>query len=234
MIADRFSNKTVLRLAGQLFLLCLVGWVFTGNPGSHAWTLPMLVGIHIVMGIATAGVTLASSSIALKLSPPGQATAFLAVNTVITALAGGIAPIVGGLFADVFATRELGITIHWMSPVGNLAIPALNMRHWQFFFGIAVVTGLFALTRLRLVRERGDAASIVVIRRAVATTHRDLPGLVARLTERVCCEVGKLRPAANLLPKMLLTATVSCPWQQSADSSDPTSHAMARSIQTGV
>ena len=164
-IADRFSNKTVLRVSGQLFVLSLVGWVFTGNPGPHAWTQPLLYGIHILMGISMAGVTLAAASIALKLSPPGQATAFLAVNTMISAVAGGIAPIIGGAFADVFATRELGITIHWMSPAVDLSIPALQMRHWQFFFVIAVLTSLYALSLLKLVRERGDVSSRVIVRR---------------------------------------------------------------------
>ena len=34
-------------------------------------TLYLLVVIHILMGIATAGVGLASGNIAMKLSPPG-------------------------------------------------------------------------------------------------------------------------------------------------------------------
>lgn len=163
-LADRFSNKTVLRLAGHLLAACLVGWVFTGNPGSHAATLPLLYALHFLMGIATAGVTLAAGSIALKLSPPGRATAYLAANSVVTAMAAGIAPIAGGLLADTFATRQLGITIHWTSPGVDMLIPALQMRHWQFFFVFAAVLAVYALGRLRLVQESGEVRSRMVAR----------------------------------------------------------------------
>lgn len=163
-LADRCSNKTVLRIAGHLLAACLVGWIFTGNPGPHAGTMALLFGLHIAMGIATAGVTLASGSIALKLSPPGRATAYLAANSVVTAMAAGVAPVAGGLLADVFATRELGITLHWMSPTADVLIPALHMRHWQFFFVIAAVLGVSALSRLRLVRESGEIRSRMVAR----------------------------------------------------------------------
>ena len=148
-LADRFSNKAVLRISGHLFVAGLLGWLFTGNPGPHSATLPLLYGLHVVMGIATAGVTLAACSIAIKLSPPGNATAYLAANSVVIAMAGGIAPIAGGLLADVFATRQLGITIHWMSPGADVLIPALQIRHWQFYFVFAALLGLFALSRLR-------------------------------------------------------------------------------------
>ena len=81
----------------------------------------------------------------LKLSPTGKATAYVAANSVISSLAGGVAPIVGGLLADVFATRQLGITIHWTSPGMDFVMPALQMRHWQFFFAFACIVGLHAL-----------------------------------------------------------------------------------------
>lgn len=42
------------------------------------------------------------------------------------------------------------------------------MRHWQFFFGIACVSSFYALCRLRLVRERGDVASRVILRRGLS------------------------------------------------------------------
>ena len=172
LVADRFSNKTVLRIAGSLFVTCLLGWIFTGNPGPHAATLPMLAVLHVAMGVATAGVTLASASIVLKLSPTGKATAYVAANSVISSLAGGVAPIVGGLLADVFATRQLGITIHWTSPGMEFVMPALQMRHWQFFFAFACIVGLHALYRLKRVRESGDVRNKVVARRILNAARR--------------------------------------------------------------
>jgi len=43
----------------------------TGTQWVQPMTLYLLVVIHILMGIATAGVGLASGNIAMKLSPPG-------------------------------------------------------------------------------------------------------------------------------------------------------------------
>ena len=39
------------------------------NPNKYFLTIPLLIGIHILMGIATAGITLASGNIGLKLAP---------------------------------------------------------------------------------------------------------------------------------------------------------------------
>lgn len=156
--ADATSNKAALRLSCQIVAFCLAGWAFTGHPNLKGWTIPLLCGLHILMGAASAGVTLASGSIALKLSPPGRATAYLAMNSMISALAAGCAPIIGGALADLLSTYELGITIHWLTPAADLAIPALQMRHWQFFFALAGLSGFLSLFRLRLVREAGDVS----------------------------------------------------------------------------
>src|SRR3546814_997337 len=67
-IADRFRNISVLAVAAPLFVLCIFGWTFTSFPGPHALTMPLLFLLHVVMGLALAGVTLASGNIALKLS----------------------------------------------------------------------------------------------------------------------------------------------------------------------
>ncbi len=70
-LIDRFSNKAVLSIASPLFLLCILAWTFTGL----SWMQPMLfyflIGVHILMGLSTAGVGLASGNIAMKLSPAG-------------------------------------------------------------------------------------------------------------------------------------------------------------------
>src|SRR3546814_7128752 len=126
-IADRFSNKSVLSVAAPLFVLCIFGWTFTSFPGPHALTMPLLFLLHVVMGLALAGVTLASGNIALKLSPPGQATSFLAVNAIVSSFAAGVAPILGAAFADFFAERELTLVAHWKSPDSEVAISALKI-----------------------------------------------------------------------------------------------------------
>jgi MFS family permease len=73
--SDRYSNKSVLGVSGPLFIWCILAWTFTTMPEKYVLTFPLLVAIHIFMGISTAGVTLASGNIGLKLAPKGQATA---------------------------------------------------------------------------------------------------------------------------------------------------------------
>lgn len=85
--SDRFSNKSVLGVSGPLFMGCIIAFTFTAMPERHILTLPLLVLIDIFMGISTAGVTLASGNIGLKLAPKGQATAYLAANSLVNSLA---------------------------------------------------------------------------------------------------------------------------------------------------
>ena len=153
---DRFSNKSVLAVSGPLFMFSILGWTFTTMPEKHFLTLPILVVIHMVMGIATAGITIASGNIGLKLAPKGQATAYLATNTLVNSLAAGIAPILGGKFADFFAARKLSLVLNWSAPGRELAFQALNFQHWDFFFGLAFLIGLYALHRLTTVEEQGE------------------------------------------------------------------------------
>ncbi len=74
--SDRFSNKSVLGISGPLFMLCILGWTFTTMPDIYVLTIPLLISLHIFMGISTAGITLATGNIGLKLAPKGQATTY--------------------------------------------------------------------------------------------------------------------------------------------------------------
>ncbi|HZD26545.1 MAG TPA: MFS transporter, partial [Alphaproteobacteria bacterium] len=173
-IADRFSNKSVLRVCAPLFLLCIFAWTFTTFPERHAGTIPLLVAIHIFAGIATAGVTLSSSTIALKLAPAGDATAYLATNSLVNAVCAGAAPIIGGYFADFFAASELTLTLHWSSPGELIEVSTLSLRHWDFFFLMAAALGLYSVHRLGLVQERGEVGERVVVANFVLWFRRSM------------------------------------------------------------
>jgi MFS family permease len=160
---DRFSNKSVLAICCPFFLLSILAWTFTTMPEKHVLTIPLLVVIYIVMGFSTAGVTLASGNIGLKLAPKGEATAYLATNTMILSLTSGIAPILGGKFADFFAARQLDWTMKYTSPSREVILPTLNLQQWDFFFAIAFVVGIYALHRLSMIREVGEVEEKVVL-----------------------------------------------------------------------
>lgn len=174
---DRFSNKSVLGVCGPLFILCILAWTFTTLPEKHFATIPLLIVIHMFLGLSTAGVTLASGNIGLKLSPKGYATAYLAANSVISQLAAGMGPLLGGTFADFFESRELSLIINWKSPVREMALSTLSFQHWDFFFFFAFLIGLFSINRLTKVKEVGEVEERIVIHELVSEVRREMRNL---------------------------------------------------------
>jgi MFS family permease len=177
VLIDRFSNKAVLEIAVPLFLVCTLAWTMTGVPWIEPMTFYFLVVIHVLMGIATAGVGLASGNIAMKLSPVGQATAYLAANSVISAIFAAAAPILGGLFADFFAAHQLTLAFTWTGGEKNVTVQVLNFQSWTFFFGIACVLGLYSLHRLSFVEEPSGSADRLVLRHLLLEARRSLRSL---------------------------------------------------------
>ncbi len=109
-LTDKLSNKSVMQVSGILLLICVIAWPFTTLPEIYAATFPLLVLIHVFAGIAIAGVSIASYNIVLKLSPPANTTAYLAVNGALVSLAMAVGPILGGLLADILVFMELSLS----------------------------------------------------------------------------------------------------------------------------
>jgi len=160
---DRFSNKSVLAICCPVFIASILAWTFTTMPEKYFLTIPLLFIIHIVMGISSAGVSLASGNISLKLAPKGQATVYLAANSIANSVAAGIAPVLGGNFADFFSGRQLAWTLKYITPSGEFDIPTLNLQQWDFFFALAFIIGLYALHRLSMVKEQGEVEEDIVM-----------------------------------------------------------------------
>ena len=176
-VSDRFSNKSVLGVSGPLFLVCIFAWTFTTLPEKHVLTIPLLIAIHIFMGMSMAGVTLASGNIGLKLSPKGQATTYLAAGNLVNSIAAGIAPIFGGEFADFFAGRELSLMLKWTSPARELTFDTLSFQHWDFFFFFAFVIGWYSIHRLSMVKEIGEVEEEIVVDELISEARREMRNL---------------------------------------------------------
>lgn len=176
-ISDRFSNKSVLRVSGPLFMICILGWTFTTMPGRYVLTIPLLIALHVLMGISTAGVTLGSANIGLKLAPKGSAIAYLATINIINSLAAGIAPIIGGMFVDSFAATELSLTLNWKSPGTTFAFQTLDFTYWDFFFFFAFIIGVYSIHRLAYVREAGEVEERLVVRELISQVSREMRNL---------------------------------------------------------
>jgi MFS family permease len=176
-LIDRFSNKAVLGIAAPLFLACTLAWTLTGLPWMQGANLYLLAVIHVLMGISTAGVGLASGNIAMKLSPPGGATAYLATNSVITATCAAFAPIFGGLFADFFAAHQLTLAFTWAGGGEDVTVQVLKFQSWTFFFGIACLIGLYSLHRLSFVEEPAGTTDRLLLRHLVLEARRSVHSL---------------------------------------------------------
>lgn len=176
--SDQYSNKTVLRICAPIYLFCILGWTFTTFPSIHILTIPLLIIIHIGSGIALSGVNLSLTNIGYKLAPSRQnAAVFLSTKSLITAFFAGIAPIMGGLFADFFAERALNWNLEWTGPSGGIVIHTLSLQAWDFFFFTAFILGLFSLYRLTFVTEGGEVRRKVVIKELSTELGRDVRSL---------------------------------------------------------
>jgi MFS family permease len=154
--SDKFSNKTILQFCAPIFLVSIFAWTFTTMPGQHILTLPLLVLIHIFIGIALSGVELALGNIGLKLAPQNDSLAYLSLKNMFQAIFGAIGPMIGGLFVDFFAKHTLSWNFVWNTPTGKTVIHLIELQQWDFFFVFAVILGLVALYHLRKVKESGE------------------------------------------------------------------------------
>jgi MFS family permease len=196
LLSDRFANKSVLAVCAPTYIVAIVAMAgasqFASRPLIQAW----LVLLHIVMGASIAGVTLTSTNIALKLSPKGSATAYVATNAMVTAVAAGTAPIVGGLLADFFAKRQFEILMRWQSPQHIFSLP-VTLTAWDFYFLIAGLIGLYAIHRLSLVEEHGEIERREMVNHVIYETRR---------TIRNISTVAGLRAATDLPASLLRDA----------------------------
>jgi MFS family permease len=176
-LIDRFSNKAVLGISAPLFLTCILAWTFTGLSWVQPATLYLLFAIHVLMGVSTAGVALASNNIVMKLSPSGQATAYLAANSVVSSICAAVAPIVGGLCADFFARHELTLAFTWTGGQTALTVQVLDFHAWTFFFGMACLVGLYSMHRLSLVEETAGTSDPLILRQLLLEARRSVHSL---------------------------------------------------------
>jgi MFS family permease len=162
-LADRSGFKAILSVSVSLYLLVVLGWTFTTMPERYFLTIPLLVVLHILAGIASAGVILATGTIGLKLAPKGQATAYLAAAGLATSLGAGLGPLLGGYLADFFSSRQLSLVFTWTSPIHYVQVPAFSLIGFDFLFCITFIVGLFTLGALVAFREEGEVGREVVL-----------------------------------------------------------------------
>ena len=173
-IVDRFGSKIVLTLSSSLYFLVILGWTFTTMPEAYALTLPLLVFLHMLIGIASAGINITTTTIRMKMAPSAQATSYLTVVALSASLGAGIGPLLGGAFADFFDVRHLKVVIEWMDPSRVVDFPAFFLTGFDFLFAIAFVLGIFTVDLLSRMREKGEVESQEVMEELMSQTRQNL------------------------------------------------------------
>ncbi len=177
-LADRYTNKSVLLVAVPLFMIGTALWIFTvpsTQPGYEFITIPLLVLIHVLTGVSSAGVNLTTNNIGLKLAPRGKATSYLAAKGIMVAIAGAFASVIGGLLADVFSGRTLNIRLEWVNNEGvHFTFDLIPLEGLDFLFLVSIAVGVYSLHRLAFVKETGEVESKVVLEAILAETRRNV------------------------------------------------------------
>jgi MFS family permease len=132
--SDKFSNKTVIRILAPLYITTLIAWAFVDK---SAFTIPLLLGIHIITGISSGGINLALTNIGLKLAAKEDAIVYIAARNMANAFIPALAPLIGGLFADYIS--------------------------WNYFFLISSVVAVLSLLYLKKINEEGELKRSILL-----------------------------------------------------------------------
>lgn len=195
-VSDRLSNKAILAVALPAYFACMLALIFTDVPAGDTLVLPWLYLIHVVMGAAGGGISLATGNLGLKLAPQGRGTTYLSAIGIVSSIAGGIAPIVGGALAQWLTASQLSLVIRWTSVSQYAELAVVEIARWQFLFAISFVLGFYVLHALSRIDEGEEFSERLVVQQfgleALRTVNQlsSIGGLLGnffsfgRLTER--------------------------------------------------
>ena len=151
--SDRFSNKTVIRICGPIYIACIAGFSFVGN---HALTVAFLVVLHIVSGITIAGITLSLSNIGYKLTSKDDAMVYLTARNMVNAFIPALAPIFGGMLADLLTANNVIGNYSLKVPMGGTVVNVFQLSNWTLFFVFSAILATVSLRFLNKVKEEGE------------------------------------------------------------------------------
>jgi hypothetical protein len=170
-VADRYNLRTVMRVSGALFLLTVAAWPFINLLSSRGLVVALLVLVHMIAGLAAAGVNLGTGTLALQVAPRGEAAAYLATNALISGIGAALAPLLAGISADWLETQRFTITAQWSSSWGgarSVALRPLDFHGLDFLWIASVAVGLYAVHRLLAVPEHRPGQDRAVVAAVLA------------------------------------------------------------------
>jgi MFS family permease len=176
VLADRYSNKTIIAICAPLYLCCVIAWCFVGIYTNLISNLALLALIHMGSGASNAGINLALTNIGLKLAPSKEAIVYLSVKNIITAVFSSLAPLIGGYLADYYTLRQLRVIAEWSGPSLQKTFRLLLLHEWNFLFLIGAVLTVIAIQLLPRVKEAGEVEKDIVkriMRKSLRSNMRD-------------------------------------------------------------
>lgn len=162
-VSDRLSNKAILATALPAYFGCTLALVFGDALRDPQWKLAALYAIHIAMGVAGGGIGLAVGNLGLKCAPQGRGTAYLAAIGVVSAAAGGLAPLVAGSLAQAAKDMELSAVIRFATSGQAREFAVVTFAHWEFLFALSALLGLYVMHALSRIQEGKEYSERVVI-----------------------------------------------------------------------
>lgn len=157
--SDKFSNKTIIRIAAPIYISTIIAWSFVGLSGHFVVSLCFIAVINVMTGIASSGVNLAISNIGMKLSPKDEAIVYLSARNMIVAFVSALGPLAGGLLADSFAKMNFAWSFH----VSGHNINLLHVHDFGFLFIMGGLLAVVALRTIRSVREEGEVNKTMAV-----------------------------------------------------------------------
>jgi MFS family permease len=174
-MVDRLGAKGILLVSTSLYTLVVLGWTFTTMPDRYILTIPLLVLLHMLAGVATAGLNVSDGTLAFKLAPKGEATAYLAAASLAVNFGAALGPLLGGQFADHFAGRHFTININYSEPGTSFGLSPLDLTGFDFLFGVSFLLGLLTIGRLSRVKEEGETSPEMVLHELMASARHSRP-----------------------------------------------------------
>ncbi|HSI71881.1 MAG TPA: MFS transporter, partial [Fimbriimonas sp.] len=93
-LSDKYGNRPVLMLVGTLLATNPIPWILT-IPGQYTYNAIVLIGSHVFMGAVWACVALCQFNLMLATAKPEDRANYIGAGLTVTALVGGIAPLLG-------------------------------------------------------------------------------------------------------------------------------------------
>jgi MFS family permease len=162
--SDSFSNKTIIRICAPVYIACIAGWTLVGN---HALTIALLLIIHIISGITNAGITLSLTNIGYKLTSKDDAMVYLTARNMVNAFIPALAPIFGGMLADLLTAKKVIGNFSLSVPVGDGVVTLFQLSNWTVFFVFSAILAAISLQLLKKVKEDGEVPHMFVVNRMV-------------------------------------------------------------------